>query len=139
MDSLGEAGDATGPPPGAREQMSTQNAAMTPEISGDERVLRVNPLRRMLVRPEMGALAGAIAVWLFFAIVAGDSGFLSLSGTATYLSVAAELGILAVAVALLMIGGEFDLSIGSIIGGCGMMVALLSVEFGWNIWAAILV
>ena len=49
---------------------------------------------------------------------------------------AAELGILAVAVALLMIGGEFDLSIGSMIGACGMIMALLSVEYGWNIWPA---
>ena len=72
--------------------------------------------RRLLVRPEMGALAGSIAVWLFFALVAGQRGFLTLLGTATYLQVAAELGILAVAVALLMIGGEFDLSIGSITG-----------------------
>jgi simple sugar transport system permease protein len=38
-----------------------------------------------------------------------------------------------------MIGGEFDLSIGSIIGGCGMIVVILPVEFGWNIWASILV
>jgi simple sugar transport system permease protein len=105
----------------------------------DERVRRVNPLREMLVRPEVGAVAGSIAVWLFFAIVAGRNGFLTLSGTATYLNVAAQLGILAVAVALLMIGGEFDLSIGSIIGAAGMIVTLLSVQYGWNIWAAIVV
>jgi simple sugar transport system permease protein len=119
--------------------MSTQNAAITPEVRGEDRLLRVNPLRRLLVRPEMGAVAGSIAVWLFLAIVAGERGFLSLGGTATYLSVAAELGILAVAVALLMIGGEFDLSIGSIIGGCGMIVVILAVQFGWNIWLSILV
>ena len=53
-------------------------------------------------------------------------GFLSMRGTANYLEVAAELGILAVAVRLLMIGGEFDLSIGSTIGACGMIIALLS-------------
>src|SRR5205814_702151 len=57
--------------------------------------------------------------------------------TATYLQVAAELGIMAVAVALLMIGGEFDLSIGSILGATGMIVAALSVQFNWNIWFAI--
>ena len=59
-------------------------------------------------------------------------------GTANYLEVAAQLGILAVAVALLMIGGEFDLSIGSAIGACGIIFALLSVEFGWNVWLAML-
>jgi simple sugar transport system permease protein len=62
-----------------------------------------------------------------------------MGGTATYLSVSAELGILAVAVALLMIGGEFDLSIGSMIGATGMIITILSAQFGWNIWASILV
>src|ERR687897_379926 len=49
-----------------------------------------------------------------------------------------ELGILAVAVALLMIGGEFDLSIGSMIGASGMIMALLAVEYGWTLWLAAL-
>jgi simple sugar transport system permease protein len=118
---------------------TTDKAVSAPEVAADERLMPVNPLRRLLVRPEMGAVAGSIAVWIFFALVAGQRGFLTLGGTSTYLSVAAELGILAVAVALLMIGGEFDLSIGSIIGGCGMIVVILPVEFGWNIWAASLV
>src|SRR5437660_3311576 len=87
----------------------------------------------------MGALAGSIAVWVFFAIVAGRTGFLSVAGTATYLQVAAELGILAVAVALLMIGGEFDLSIGSVLGATGMIVSMLAVQFNWNVWAAMAV
>jgi simple sugar transport system permease protein len=40
------------------------------------------------------------------------------------MQVSAELGILAVAVALLMIGGEFDLSIGSMIGFAGIVIGL---------------
>src|SRR5688500_564798 len=116
----------------------TQGAAARPAVGGDDRVAGTSPLRRLLVRPEMGAVAGAIGVWVFFAIVAGDRGFLSARGTANYLEVAAQLGILAVAVALLMIGGEFDLSIGSMIGACGIIFALLSVEFGWNVWLAML-
>ncbi len=87
----------------------------------------------------MGALAGSIAVWVFFAIVAGRTGFLTVGGTATYLDVAADLGILAVAVALLMIGGEFDLSIGSILGATGMIVSVLAAQYGWNLWAAMVV
>ncbi|MEA2584183.1 MAG: simple sugar transport system permease protein [Thermomicrobiales bacterium] len=115
----------------------TSKAAGPGNVTVDERVARVGSLRRLLVRPEMGAVSGAILVWAFFAIVAGDRGFLSLNGTANYLVVSAELGILAVAVALLMIGGEFDLSIGSVLGACGMIVAVLSAQHGWNIWAAI--
>ena len=87
----------------------------------------------------MGALAGSIAVWLFFAIVAGRSGFLTLGGTATYLEVAAELGILAVAVALLMIAGEFDLSIGSVLGASGMIMTVLAAQFNWNLWLSMVI
>lgn len=109
------------------------------QVTQDERLRRTSLLRRLLVRPEMGAVAGSIAVWIFFAIVAGKQGFLSLGGTASYLNVAANLGILAVAVALLMIGGEFDLSVGSMIGAAGMIIAILSGKYGWNIWLSIIV
>ena len=111
---------------------------MSATITSD-RMLRTNPFRRLLVRPEIGAVAGSIAVWIFFAIVAGSSGFLTSRGTSSYLSVSAELTIQAVPVALLMIGGEFDLSVGSIVGACGMIIAILSGQFGWNIWASIVV
>lgn len=120
--------------------MSVTPKTMGQQSTGmDERLIRVSPLRRLLSRPEMGAIGGAIAVWIFFAVVAGDRGFLTLRGTASYLEVAAQLGIVAVAVALLMIGGEFDLSVGSIIGASGMILTILAVEYGWNIWAAILI
>ncbi len=104
----------------------------------DERMRRAGLLRRLLSRPELGAVAGAIIVWIFFAVVAGDKGFLSTDGTASYLEVASELGILAVAVSLLMIAGEFDLSIGSIVGASGMAIALLNLQYNWPLWAAIL-
>src|SRR6266550_3125431 len=104
-----------------------------------ERMLRVNPLRRLLVRPETGAVAGSIAVWIFFAIVAGSSGFVGLLATSSWLSTSAEYAILAVPVALLMIGGEFDLSVGSMVGASGMIIAILSTQFGLNIWVSIVV
>src|SRR3984893_11460374 len=115
----------------------SQLALLRPGLPVDERLAGTGVLRGLLVRPEMGALAGSIAVWLFFAAVAGRNGFLTLPGTATYLQVAAELGILAVAVALLMIGGEFDLSVGSILGATGMIVSALAVQFGWNLWLGV--
>jgi len=109
-----------------------------PGPRADERVRRAGLFRRLLSRPELGAVAGAIIVWVFFSLVAGNRGFFTIGGTASYLEVASELGILAVAVSLLMIAGEFDLSIGSIIGASGMVIALLNVEYGWPLWAAIL-
>ena len=51
-----------------------------------------------------------------------------MQGTKSYLQVSSEIGILAIGVALLMISGEFDLSIGSLIGFSSMSVTLLTVE-----------
>ena len=42
------------------------------------------------------------------------------------------------AVALLMIGGEFDLSIGSMIGFAGIVIAIPATQWGWPLWAAVL-
>ena len=80
-------------------------------------------------------MAGAIAVWAFFALVAGDTGFLTAQGTANYLEVAAQLGIITIAVTLLMIAGEFDLSVGSMLGAAGVLMAYPVVELGWPLWA----
>ncbi len=75
-------------------------------------------------------------MWILFALAAGPA-FSGLDGTAAVLNAAAPLGILAVAVALLMIGGEFDLSVGSIIGAAGMTIVLLTRHWGWPLWPAI--
>ena len=106
--------------------------------SADERVRRVGILRKLLNRPELGAVAGAIPVFAFFAIVAGDRGFLTSIGTISYLEVSAQLGIVVIPVALLMIAGEFDLSVGSMIGAAGMILAIPTVEFGWPLWASLI-
>jgi simple sugar transport system permease protein len=96
----------------------------------DERVRHVGLARRLLIRPEVGAAVGAVAVWAFFAITAGDKGFLTAQGTIGYLEIAAHLAILATPVAMLMIAGEFDLSLGSMIGTAGVVIAILISEFG---------
>jgi simple sugar transport system permease protein len=72
---------------------------------------------------------------VFFAIFA-HNGFLSVQGTKSYLQVSSEIGILAIGVALLMISGEFDLSIGSLIGFSSMSVTLLTVEANLSMPAA---
>lgn len=89
----------------------------------------------MLARPEVAAAAGALLVWGVFALVAGPP-FRGAEGAAAYLNAAAPLGILAVGVALLMIGGEFDLSVGSVVGASGMVLMILSTELGWPLWPA---
>ena len=89
-------------------------------------------------RPELGALGGAILVFIFFGIVAGDTGMFSAYGTLNFLDVSANLGIIAIAAAMLMIGGEFDLSIGSMIGFAGICIAIPAIYWGWPLWTSII-
>src|SRR5437868_12285128 len=92
-----------------------------PSASADERLVRVGPLGRLLIRPDIGALLGAIAVFFAFAYFARAVGWLSDPGIAAgWTDQAAQYGIVAVPVALLMIGGEFDLSAGVMIGSSGL-------------------
>lgn len=97
----------------------------------------VSAVAALLVRPELGAIAGAIVVFAFFAVIAGDDGFLTRQGAINYLEVASQVGILATAVTLLMIAGEFDLSVGSMIGAAGVLLALPVTELGWPLWLAL--
>lgn len=104
----------------------------------DERLTAAHWWVRLLRRPELGALSGTILVLIFFAAVAGRSGLFSPPGIINFLEVSAELGILASAVALLMIAGEFDLSVGSMIGFAGVVIGMLVSQAGWPIPLAVL-
>jgi simple sugar transport system permease protein len=79
-------------------------------------------------RPEMGSFLGLLAVFIFFSIF-GGANFLSAGGAASWLNVAAGLGIVALPVGLLMIAGHLDLSVGSVIPASSMTVAILSGYF----------
>uniref|UniRef100_A6VVP0 Xylose transport system permease protein XylH n=1 Tax=Marinomonas sp. (strain MWYL1) TaxID=400668 RepID=A6VVP0_MARMS len=105
---------------------------------GDERVRKVPAWKRLLHRPEFGAISGAVLVFVFFFITAGDSGMFASDGIMNWTTVSAQLGLIAISACLLMIAGEFDLSIGSMIGFAGMMMTIPAVYWGWPIWGAIL-
>jgi simple sugar transport system permease protein len=79
-------------------------------------------------RPEIGSLIGLIAVLAFFSVF-GGANFLSAGGAASWLNVAAELGIIALPVGLLMIAGQLDLSIGSVIPASSMTIAIVSGHY----------
>ena len=91
-----------------------------------------------MARPELGALAGTILVFAFFAVTASGTGMFAADGILNWTTVSAQLAIIGVAAALLMIGGEFDLSVGSMIGFAGMMIAIPTVYFGWPVEASVL-
>ncbi len=113
----------------------TFNTTM-PDDGSDERLARVGFIRGLFRRVEIGALIGAVVVWVFFAIVAPEN-WISVIGLCRILDPASTLGIMAIAVALLMIGGEFDLSTGVMTGTTGLVAGLLSTRAGWPLWVAI--
>ena len=107
-----------------------------PVPAGDERLAKISPMARLLRRPEIGALLAAVVVAIFF--WTQNSLFLKLSGISNWTDVASTIGIPAVVVALLMIGGEFDLSAGVMTGSAGLMMGILATELNMNVWLAIL-
>ncbi|QDY79740.1 ABC transporter permease [Streptomyces qinzhouensis] len=105
--------------------------------AGDERLLTVSPLRRLLGRPELGSVVGAVAVFVFFSVVAGD--FFQASSLSTVLYAASTIGIMAVPVALLMIGGEFDLSAGVLVTSSALVSSMFSYQMTANVWVGVFV
>jgi simple sugar transport system permease protein len=95
-------------------------------------------LGNLIRRPEAGALIGTISVFVFFGIFGGPQ-FLSAGGSASWLNVAAELGIIAIPVGLLMIAGELDLSVGSVLASSSMTLATVSGYWGAPVGLGILV
>jgi simple sugar transport system permease protein len=104
---------------------------------GNRPRLERRPLRKILARPEIGALVAALAVMLFFSVY--TSNFMTLSGAGVWLESASTFGIMAVAVALLMIGGEFELAAGVMTGFTALIVGVLTSHYGLNIWVAVLI
>ncbi|AXQ53903.1 MULTISPECIES: ABC transporter permease [Streptomyces] len=103
--------------------------------AADERLITRSPLKKLLGRPELGAVVGAVAVFLFFTFAA-DS-FLQLSSLTTVLYAASTIGIMAVPVALLMIGGEFDLSTGVAVTSSALVSSMFSYQMTANVWVGV--
>jgi len=87
---------------------------------------------RLLGRPEIGALVAAIIIFIFFLALA--PAFRSAESFFTVLYQSSVIGIVAVGVGLLMIGGEFDLSAGVIVYTAGLANSMFCWYFGINMW-----
>jgi simple sugar transport system permease protein len=111
---------------------TTTEPAAPRQLGLVERILRITWL---------GPAIAVIVIYIFFGIFGGATGFLTPSGTAGWLNTAAELGIIAIPIGLLMISGEFDLSTGSVVGASAIIVALGSgfygIPVGYTIVAAL--
>jgi ribose/xylose/arabinose/galactoside ABC-type transport system permease subunit len=82
---------------------------------------------RFAKTPEAGAFAGFLVVFLFFAFAAPDT-FLSNNAFSSILNSQAVPGIVAIGITLLMISGEFDLSVGSILGVSSLVFLYATVS-----------
>ena len=110
---------------------------MTKSSSVDERVKSASLITKILRRPEFGAFLGAVAIFVLFATTDTTGNFANAGGIAGWTDIAAPIGIVGIAVALLMIAGEFDLSTGVMVGTTGLLVGLLVTEWHLDIWSAI--
>ncbi len=104
--------------------------------STDERDAPASGVTRMLRRPELGAVVAAAIVFVFFSVYTDN--FLSGDGVSTWLNSSSRIGIMAVAVALLMIGGEFDLSAGVLVTTAALVNAMFCYNLGINLWVGAL-
>jgi simple sugar transport system permease protein len=109
---------------------------MPTDAALDERIKQESLFSRLMKRPELGAIAGVILVTAFF-LVTADPAMFTLAGFMNFMSPAAQLGILAIGAALLMVGGEFDLSVGSMVAFTGLFFGACVVTFGLPLVVAI--
>ena len=115
--------------------MSTAQLA-PPAPQKDGRTAQRPLFIRWLARPEVGVFLGAAAVFVFFLITAPtlrDGGSM-----ATVLYQSSTIGIMALPVALLMIGGEFDLSSGVAVISSALTASMLSYQLTMNVWVGVI-
>ncbi|MEU5210105.1 ABC transporter permease [Streptomyces sp. NPDC020742] len=108
-----------------------------PAVQKDGRTRRRSLSRRLLARPEIGALIAAVGVYGFFFVAA--PALREGSALATVLYQASVMGIMALPVAMLMIGGEFDLSAGVAVTTSALTASMLSFQLTMNVWTGVLV
>ena len=113
----------------------TMTQTLKKPAAPDERVVKRNPLQKLLGRPEVGALVGAIVLFVFFASVSQT--FNQPNALATVLYGSSTIGIMAVGVSLLMIGGEFDLSTGVAVISSALTASMFSWYFSMHVWVGV--
>src|SRR5262249_25245742 len=110
----------------------TLQSPVTPPPPSGERAGRASSWARPFARPEMCALARAIVIFVFFLAIAPS--IRNANSLSSVLYVSSTYGLMATPIALLMIGGEFDLSAGVAVTSSALTAALFSYEFTVNVW-----
>lgn len=110
-------------------------SATLPGVGIDDRSRSRSLATRLLVRPEIGSLVATLVILGFFLVVAPS--FRNIDNAGTVLYNASTIGIMAVPIALLMIGGQFDLSAGVLVTTSGLAAAHLTWWFNFNVWVGV--
>ncbi|MFG2971363.1 ABC transporter permease, partial [Streptomyces sp. NPDC048288] len=108
-----------------------------PALEKDGRTTERALTLRLLARPEVGVFLGALAVFVFFFVAA--PAVRDGSSMATVLYQSSTIGIMALPVALLMIGGEFDLSAGVAVISSALTASMFAFQLTLNVWAGVIV
>jgi ribose/xylose/arabinose/galactoside ABC-type transport system permease subunit len=96
--------------------------------------VRASALQRLFGLRDIGVLVAALAILAFFSIITPT--FLTPYNIFNVLRQTAELGIIAMAMTILIVAGEFDLSVGAIYAVTGVVTGFLATNLGLNIWLA---
>ena len=96
----------------------------------------MNAFAPFLRNPQAASIISLICVLGLYMI--GGVDLHTLFGAASWVNLAASLGIVAVPVGMLMIAGELDISIGAMIPAGSMAIALLSGHYGLPIYVGML-
>jgi simple sugar transport system permease protein len=117
----------------------SQTVEAAPAAAPSDPAGRVRPglSNRLLARPEIGALVAAVVIFIFFLAVAPS--FRSWDSFFTVLYQSSTIGIVAVGVGLLMVGGEFDLSAGVLVATAGLVNSMFCWDLGVNLWIGALI
>jgi simple sugar transport system permease protein len=115
----------------------SQTLDRQPAADADDRTQRRSLTRRLIARPEIGSVIGAIVIFFFFLAVAPP--FRGIPPQMTVLYASSTIGLMAVAVALLMIGGEFDLSAGVAVTTAALTASMFAYQMRANVWVGVFV
>ena len=104
----------------------------TAVTTADDRLRTRTGFATLIRRPELASLLGFLAIFALFLAVA--PAFRSFDAMATILYASSTLGIVALAVGLLMVGGEFDLSAGVAVTTAALAASMLNYNLHLNSW-----
>ena len=113
-------------------KVAAKGAENTASPSADGRLHKRSLGTRIMRRPELASVLGALVIFALFMAVAPS--FRSMEAFSTVLYASSTLGIVALAVGLLMIGNEFDLSSGVAVTTAALVATMLNYNLHLNSW-----